>query len=78
MDSLNTSISTSNWLLVRNITSIGTFVSNCIGLPNEVKDAKNRDKFESSMHWDQEEGNVALCVYTTKPESKGKKNVQVL
>ena len=78
MKVLYTFISTSNWLLTRNITSVGMLVSNCGGLPDEVKDANNRNEFESSMHWEQEEGNLALCVYITKSKSKRKKNVLVL
>ena len=63
MEMLYTSISTSNWLLARNITSVGKLVSNHVGLPDEVKDAKkkNRDEFESSMHWEQEQV-ILLCV----------------
>ena len=45
MNRLCTSISTSNWLLIQNITSVATPVSNCVGLSNKVKDAKNRDEF---------------------------------
>ena len=65
MDRLCTSISTAIWLLAQNFTSVGTLVSNLVTLPDEVKDAKNRDEFESSMYWEQEEGNLAFCVYTT-------------
>ena len=78
MDQLYTSISTSNWLLKHNITLVGTLVSNCIGLLDEVKDASQQDEFESTMHWEQEHGNLALCAYTTKSKSKGKKNVLLL
>ena len=78
MDRLYTSISTSNWLLARNITSVGTLVSNRVRLPDEVRDVKDRDELDSSMHWEQEKGNLALCAYTTKSKSKGKKNVLVL
>ena len=69
MDRLYTSISTSNLLLAQNITSVGTLASNRVRLPDEVKHAKNRDEFESSMYWEQEEGNLALCIYTTNSKS---------
>lgn len=72
MDRLYTSISTSNWLLAQNITSVGTLVSNRVSLPDEVKHAKNRDEFKSSMYWEQEKGNLALCIYTTNSKSNGK------
>ena len=55
-----TSISTSNWLLAQDIASVGMLVSNRVGLPDEVKDAKNRDEFKSSMYWEQDEGNLAF------------------
>ena len=51
MDRLCTSISTSNWQLTQNIASAGMLIFNRVGLPDEVKDAKNRDEFESSLHW---------------------------
>ena len=78
MNRLYISISTLNWLLARNILSVGTLVPNRVGLPNEVKDAKNRDEFETSMYWEQEEGNLGSCAYNTKSKCKGKKNILVL
>ena len=78
MNRLYKSISTSNWLLKHNITSVGTLVSNRVGLPDKLKDASQRDELESTMHWEQEHGNLALCAYTTKSKSKGKKNVLLL
>ena len=50
MDRLYISISTSNWLLAENIISDGTLVSNRVGLPDEIKDEKNRNEFESSKY----------------------------
>lgn len=76
MDRLYTSISTLNWLLARNIISVGALFSNRVGLPDELKDARNRDEFENSMPWKQKEDNLALC--TTKSKFKGEKNVLVL
>ena len=78
MDRLCTPISKSNWLLTQNIISVGTLVFVPVGLPDEVKDARNRDEFEKTMHWEEEEGNLASCAYTTKSKSKGKNNVLVL
>lgn len=78
MDRLYTSISTANLLLARGITVVGTLTTNRLGLPDELKAPKDRDEFESTMHWEKEEGNIALCAYTTKSKSKGKKNVLVL
>ena len=49
MDQLYTSISTLNWLLEHNITSVGTLVSIRVGLPDEVKNASPWDEFESDI-----------------------------
>ena len=78
MDRLYTPISKSNWPLTQNIISVGTLVFVPVGLPDEVKDARNRNEFEKTMHWEEEEGNLASCAYTTKSKSKGKNNVLVL
>ena len=78
MDRLYTSISTTKWLLERDITVVGTLVSNRVGLPAELKDGKERNEFDSTIHWEKEDGDICLCTYTTKSKSKGKKNVLVL
>ena len=78
MDRLYTSIPTANWLLSREITVVGTLQSNRLGLPNELKNPKDRDEFQSTIHWEKDKGNIALCAYTTKLKSKGNKNVLVL
>ena len=78
MDRLYTSISTLNWLLKNEIIVVGTLVTNRIGLPDDFKNAKQRGEFESTMHWEKTEGDLSLCKYTTKSNSKGKKNVLVL
>ena len=78
MDRLYTSIPTANWLLSREITVVGTLQSNRLGLPDELKNPKDRDEFQSTIHWEKDKGNIALCAYTTKSKSKGNKNVLVL
>ena len=75
---MHTSISTANWLLKNEITVVSTLVTNRIGFPDDLKNAKERGKFESTMHWEKTEGDLSLCTYTTKSKSKGKKNVLVL
>ena len=78
MNRLYLSISTTNWLLKNEITVVGTLVTNRIGLPDDLKDVKQRGEFESTMHWEKTEGDLSLCTYTTKSKSKGKNNVLVL
>ena len=78
MDRLYTSIPMANWLLSREITVVCTLQSNHLGLPDELKNPKDRDEFESTIHWEKDKVNIALCAYTTKSKSKGNKNVLVL
>ena len=78
MDRLYTSISTANSLLKNEITVAGTLVTNRIGLPDDLKNAKQQGEFESTMHWEKTKGELSLCTYTIKSKSKGKKNVLVL
>ena len=67
-----------NWFLKNRITVVGTLVTKRIGLPDDLKKAKQRGQFESIMHWEKIEGDLSLCTYTTKYRSKEKKNVLVL
>ena len=60
------------------ITVVGTLVTKHIGLPDDLKKAKQRGQFESTMHWEKTEGDFSLCTYTPKYRSKEKKNVLVL
>ena len=78
MDRLYTSISTANWFLKNEITIVNMLVTNWIGLPDDLKNAKQRSEFESTIHWEKTEGDLSLCKYTTKSKSKGKKKVLVL
>ena len=73
MDRLYTPISTANWLLKNEITVAGTLVTNGIGLPDDLQNAKQRGEFESTMHWEKTEGDLSLRTYTTKSKSKEKK-----
>ena len=78
MDRLYTSISIVNWLLKNKITVVSMLVTNHIGLPDDLKNAKQQGKFESTMHWEKAEGDLSLCTYATKSKLKGKKNDLVL
>ena len=48
MDRLYTSISKANWLLKNEITVLGTLVTNGIGLPDDLENAKQQGEFETS------------------------------
>ena len=78
MDRLYTLISTANWFLKNEITIADMLVTNWIGLPGDLKNAKQRSEFQSTIQWEKTEGDLSLCKYTTKSKSKGRKNVLVL
>ena len=42
------------------------------------KDAKDRREFSTILYHEKDEKNVALCTYTVKTKSSGKKNVILL
>ena len=78
MNRLYNSISLANWLLTRNITCVGTLNNNRIDIPGELMDAKKRDVFSITLHYEKDDKNIALCTYTVKTKSSGKKNVKLL
>ena len=53
-------------------------MTNRIGLPDDLKNAKQQGEFESTMRWEKTRGDLSLCTYTTKSKLKGKKNTLVL
>ena len=76
-DRLYTSISLANWLLERGITTVGTLNTNRIGIPDGIKQTKDREEFNVTCHVDSS-GNLYLTSYAVRTKSKGKKNVLVL
>ena len=48
-DRLYTSISLTNWLLERGITTVGTLNTNRIGIPDEIKQTKDRKEFSATI-----------------------------
>ena len=62
-DRLYTSISLANWLLDRNITTVGTLNTNRIGLPNELKDTRCHEEFSVTCHVESEDKNIYLTTY---------------
>ena len=75
-DRLYTSIPLAKWLLEKRITCIGTVQLNTKGIPDEVKETKNRGLLSSEIHWD-ENSPLSISTYVVKT-SKGKKNVILL
>ena len=76
MDRLYTSISTTRWLLSRNITMIGTMQSNRSGIPNKIKNMNNMADLSTMIYWC-DDTNTVLSSYIVKTKS-GKKNVSLL
>ena len=76
-DRLYTSISLANWLLECGITTVGTLNTNRIGIPDEIKQTKDREEFSATCHVDSS-GNLYLTSYAVQKKSKDKKNVLVL
>ena len=50
MDRLYTSIHIARWLLHKGITMVGTFQTNRVGIPPEVKDVKNREHLSGEIY----------------------------
>ena len=76
MDRLYTSISTAKWLLEKNIISIGTLMSNRIGIPPTIKSVEGRDLLSSKVYWEEGNGDMVITLYVVNT-SKGKKNILV-
>ena len=76
-DRLYMSISLANWLLERGITTVGTLNTNRIGIPDEIKQTKDREEFSATCHVNSS-GNLYLTSYAVRTKSKGKKNILVL
>ena len=77
MDRLYTSISTTQWLLSKGITSIGTMMSNRIGIPDAAKDIKHREPYSTRIFWEVENAELVLSSYCPST-AKGIKNVLLL
>ena len=72
MDRLYTSIPMANWLLEKNITVVGTLMTNRRGIPDEIKVTNNREEFSQTIHFEEGKKDLALCSYHVKTKSKGK------
>ena len=61
-DRLYTYISLANWLLERGITTVGTLSTYRIGIPDDIKQTKDREEFSTTCHVDSS-GNLYLTSY---------------
>ena len=73
-DRLYTSIPLAYWLLVKDITSVGTLVPNRRGLPKEFIKTTKREEFSYKVLWHKDESYMSLHSYAVKTKSTGKPN----
>ena len=76
MDRLYSSFDIAEWLLDRKITMLGTMRSNRVGIPQYIKETKDKEILSSEIFW-QKDASCNISNYTVKT-SKGKKAVIVL
>ena len=57
---------------------VGTMMANRKGIPDELKNAGNREIFSTSIHFEETAKDIAINTYTVKTKSKGTKNVLLL
>ena len=71
MDKLYTSLEIADWLSARNITMVGTFQKNRVGIPPELKVVKDKAELSNEIYWEVN-GKYNISSYILKT-SKGKK-----
>ena len=49
-----------------------------VGIPDELKQVNGRIEFSTTIHYEKQNSDLALCTYTTKTKSRGMKNVFML
>ena len=77
-DRLYTSIFLTDWLLAKDITSVGTLVPNRRGLPKELIKTTEREEFSYKVLWCKDEPYMSFHSYAVKTKSTGKRNVLLL
>ena len=58
--------------------TLGTVEQNRVGIPAELKDAKEREVHSTTCHYEQTDKQLCLNTYAVKTKSSGKKNVFML
>ena len=77
-DRLYTSLPLMNYLLEKDITAVGTLVSNRKGLPKEFVKTAGRKEFSCEILWNADDVRVILHSYVIKTKSTGLRNVLLL
>ena len=76
IDRLYTGFPIAEWLLNRNITTLGTMQHNRVGIPPKLKETRDKDILSSETYWEKD-GSTNISNYIVKT-SKGKKSVIML
>ena len=77
-DRLYTSLPLMNCLLEKDITAVGTLVSNGKGLPKEFVKTAGRKEFSYEILWNADDVRMTLHSYVVKTKSTGRRNVLLL
>ena len=77
-DRMYTSVTLANWLLEKNITTVGTFQTNRKGIPDEIKQIGDKEKNLYKIFWDESDPKLNLHSYVVSTKSSGKRNVLML
>ena len=77
-DRLYTLISLADWLLAKDITSVGALVANRRGLAKQFIKTIEREEFCYKLLWRKDEPIMSLHSYVVKTKSTGKRNVLFL
>ena len=77
-DRLYTSLPLTNYLLEKDITAVGTLVSNRKGLPKEFVKTAGRKEFLYEILWNADDVRMTLHSYVVKTKSTGLRKVLLL
>ena len=78
MDRQYTNIDLCEWLLQKNITTLGKTMANRKRIPVEMSFAANREEFSYKVMWENTNKKFSLHSYLFNTKSKCKKNVLAL
>ena len=73
-----TSVPLAEWLLDRDIATVGTLNTVTIGIPDKLKNTKCRENFSVTFYVESKEKNRYITTYSEKTKSIGRKNVLML
>ena len=77
-DRLYTSVEIANWLLQKNIATVGSVQKGRVGIPSELFDTKGKEIFSATCHFEKNNKDLCLTTYTVQTKWKGKKNLMLL